>query len=194
MNKRVIIAITGATGTIYGIRLLQILSEMENIETHLILSPAGVITAEHETPFNKKTISNLADVCHSHKDFGASIASGSFTTHAMIIAPCSMNTLGTIAHGLDSNLISRAANVVLKERKALVLLPRESPLHLIHLRNMVAVTEMGGIIAPPLPAFYQHPETIEDIIDQTVGRTLDAIGIETKQLTKRWQGLTHEKR
>lgn len=189
MAKRVIIAITGATGTIYGIRMLQVLAEMDDIETHLILSPAGLITAEHETGFDKKAISVLADVCHSHKDFGASISSGSFQTHAMVIAPCSMNTLGAVAHGLDSNLISRAAGVTLKERRALVLLPRETPLHLVHIRNMAAVTEMGGIIAPPVPSFYQHPVTIEDIVNQTVGRTLDAIGIDARGLVQRWNGL-----
>ena len=189
MLKRVIIAITGATGCIYGIRLLQVLAELSDIETHLILSSAGIITAEHETSFDKKTISVLADVCHRHKDFGASISSGSFPVHAMVVAPCSMNTLGSIAHGLDNNLISRAAGVTLKERRTLVLLPRETPLHLVHLRNMTIVTEMGGIIAPPVPSFYQHPANIEDIVNQTVGRTLDSLGIEAPDLVKRWTGL-----
>ena len=189
MLKRVIIALTGATGSIYGIRLLQVLADMPDIETHLILSPAGLITAEHETGFDKKSISVLADVCHRHKDFGASISSGSFPIHAMVVAPCSMNTLGSIAHGLDNNLISRAAGVTLKERRPLVLLPRETPLHLVHLRNMTIVTEMGGIIAPPVPSFYQHPTNIEDIVNQTVGRTLDALGIDAPDLVKRWEGM-----
>lgn len=189
MLKRVIVGITGATGCIYGIRLLQVLAELPDVETHLILSPAGVITAEHETGFDKKAIAVLADVCHRHKDFGASISSGSFPVHSMVVAPCSMNTLGSIAHGLDSNLISRAAGVTLKERRTLVLLPRESPLHLVHLRNMAIVTEMGGIIAPPVPSFYQHPATIEDIVNQTVGRTLDSLGIEALDLIQRWEGL-----
>ncbi|OUS01217.1 3-octaprenyl-4-hydroxybenzoate carboxy-lyase [Gammaproteobacteria bacterium 54_18_T64] len=189
MLKRVIIAITGATGCIYGIRLLQVLAELPDIETHLILSPAGLVTAEHETGFDKKAISVLADECHRHKDFGASISSGSFPIHSMVVAPCSMNTLGSIAHGLDNNLISRAAGVTLKERRTLVLLPRETPLHLVHLRNMTIVTEMGGIIAPPVPSFYQHPANIEDLINHTVGRTLDSLGIDAPNLVQRWQGL-----
>ncbi len=189
MLKRVIVAITGATGCIYGIRLLQVLAELPEVESHLVLSPAGVITAEHETGFDKKAISVLADVCHRHKDFGASIASGSFPVHSMVVAPCSMNTLGSIAHGLDSNLISRAAAVTLKERRTLVLLPRETPLHLVHLRNMATVTEMGGIISPPVPSFYQHPANIEDIVNQTVGRTLDSLGIDAPNLVQRWEGL-----
>ncbi|OUS16195.1 3-octaprenyl-4-hydroxybenzoate carboxy-lyase [Gammaproteobacteria bacterium 50_400_T64] len=192
MLKRVIIAITGATGCIYGIRLLQVLAELPEVETHLILSPAGIITAKHETGFDKKAISVLADVCHSHKDFGASISSGSFPVHSMVVAPCSMNTLGSIAHGLDNNLISRAAGVTLKERRTLVLLPRETPLHLVHLRNMTIVTEMGGIIAPPVPSFYQHPVNIEDIVNQTVGRTLDSLGIDAPDLVQRWEGLNKE--
>lgn len=192
MLKRVIIAITGATGCIYGVRLLQVLAELPEVETHLILSPAGVITAEHETSFDKKAISVLADVCHRHKDFGASISSGSFPIHSMVVAPCSMNTLGSIAHGLDNNLISRAASVTLKERRTLVLLPRETPLHLVHLRNMTIVTEMGGIISPPVPSFYQHPVNIEDIVNQTVGRTLDSLGIEAPNLVQRWEGLSRK--
>ena len=192
MLKRVIVAITGATGCIYGIRLLQVLAELPEVETHLILSPAGIITAEHETGFDKKAISVLADVCHRHKDFGASISSGSFPIHSMVVAPCSMNTLGSIAHGLDNNLISRAAGVTLKERRTLVLLPRETPLHLVHLRNMTIVTEMGGIIAPPVPSFYQHPVNMEDIVNQTVGRTLDSLGIDAPNLVQRWEGLNKQ--
>ena len=188
MSTPLIIAITGATGTIYGIRLLEVLAQLDNIETHLLLSSAGVLTAQHESTYKKADIEALADVVHNYKDISASISSGSFLTAGMIIAPCTMNTLGAIAAGLDNNLISRAANVTLKERRKLVLLPRETPLHLVHLRNMATVTEMGGIIAPPVPSFYNNPTSIADIIDQTVGRTLDYLGIETT-LVKRWQGL-----
>ena len=188
MTTPLIIAITGATGTIYGIRLLEVLAQLDNIETHLLLSPAGVLTAQHESSYKKADIEALADVVHNHRDISASISSGSFLTAGMIIAPCTMNTLGAIAAGLDNNLISRAANVTLKERRKLVLLPRETPLHLVHLRNMATVTEMGGIIAPPVPSFYNNPSSIADIVDQTVGRTLDYFGIETT-LVKRWQGL-----
>lgn len=188
MSTPLIIAITGATGTIYGIRLLEALASLKSIETHLLLSPAGVLTARHESNYSKADIEALADVVHNHKDVSASISSGSFLTAGMIIAPCTMNTLGAIAAGLDNNLISRAANVTLKERRKLVLLPRETPLHLMHLRNMTTVTEMGGIIAPPVPSFYNKPASIADMIDQTVGRTLDYLGIET-DLVKRWQGL-----
>ena len=188
MSTPLIIAITGATGTIYGIRLSEVLAQLDNIETHLLLSSAGVLTAQHESTYKKADIEALADVVHNYKDISASISSGSFLTAGMIIAPCTMNTLGAIAAGLDNNLISRAANVTLKERRKLVLLPRETPLHLVHLRNMATVTEMGGIIAPPVPSFYNNPTSIADIIDQTVGRTLDYLGIETT-LVKRWQGL-----
>ena len=188
MNTPLIIAITGATGVIYGIRLLEVLASCKDIETHLLLSPAGVLTAQHESGYSKADIEALADEVHSHRDISASISSGSFLTAGMIIAPCTMNTLGAIAAGLDNNLISRAANVTLKERRKLVLLPRETPLHLVHLRNMAIVTEMGGIIAPPVPSFYNAPASIAEIVDQTVGRTLDYFGIETS-LVKRWQGL-----
>jgi len=188
MNTPLIIAITGATGVIYGIRLLEVLASCKDIETHLLLSPAGVLTAQHESGYSKADIEALADEVHSHRDISASISSGSFLTAGMIIAPCTMNTLGAIAAGLDNNLISRAANVTLKERRKLVLLPRETPLHLVHLRNMATVTEMGGIIAPPVPSFYNAPTSIAEMVDQTVGRTLDYFGIDTP-LVKRWQGL-----
>lgn len=188
MKTRLIIAITGATGAIYGIRLLQVLAPLETIETHLLLSPAGALTVQHESNYSKAEIEALADVVHHHRDISAAISSGSFLTAGMIIAPCSMNTLGAIAAGLDNNLIARAASVTLKERRKLVLLPRETPLHLVHLRNMVTITEMGGVIAPPVPAFYNAPTSIADIVDQTVGRTLDYMGVETS-LVKRWQGL-----
>lgn len=190
MSTPLIIAITGATGTIFGIRLLEVLASIKQYETHLLLSPAGALTAQHETDYDKSSIEELADVVHRHKDIAASISSGSFTTAGMVIAPCSMNTLGAIAAGLDNNLISRAASVTLKERRKLVLLPRETPLHLVHLRNMITVTEMGGIIAPPTPAFYNAPGSITEMVDQTVGRTLDYLGI-SSELVTRWQGLSN---
>lgn len=188
MPKPLIIAITGATGAIYGIRLLEILAEVKEIETHLLISPAGALTAQHETGFDKARIEALSDVVHHYRDISAAISSGSFLTAGMIVAPCSMNTLAAIANGLDNNLIARAASVTLKEQRKLVILPRETPLHLVHLRNMATVCEMGGIIAPPMPAFYNNPQTVADIVDQTVGRSLDHLNIETT-LVKRWQGL-----
>ena len=188
MTKPLIIAITGATGVIYGIRLLEALTAVKHIETHLLISPAGVLTAQLETAYSKADIEALADVVHPHRDISASIASGSFLTAGMVIAPCSMNTLSAIAIGLDNNLVTRAAGVTLKERRKLILLTRETPLNLAHLRNMTAVTEMGGIIAPPVPSFYNNPQKIEDIIDQTVGRALDHLDIQTPLVT-RWQGM-----
>ena len=188
MTTPLIIAITGATGVIYGIRLLEVLAPLRDIETHLLISPAGILTAQQETTYGKAEIEALADVVHPHRDISASIASGSFLTAGMVVAPCSMNTLSAIATGLDNNLVTRAAGVTLKERRKLVLLTRETPLNLAHLRNMTAVTEMGGIITPPVPSFYNKPQNIDDIVDQTVGRTLDHLGIETV-LVKRWQGL-----
>lgn len=188
MATPLIIAITGATGVIYGIRLLEALATSRDIETHLLISPAGILTARQETTYSKAEIEALADVVHPHRDISAAIASGSFLTAGMVVAPCSMNTLSAIATGLDNNLVTRAAGVTLKERRKLVLLTRETPLNLAHLRNMTAITEMGGIIAPPVPSFYNNPQKIDDIVDQTVGRTLDHLGIATT-LVKRWQGL-----
>lgn len=190
-NQRFIVAITGATGAIYGVRLLEVLRAVDGIETHLIMSPAGALTARTETGRDRDSIGALADVVHSHRDIGASIASGSFLTAGMIVAPCSMRTLAAIAQGFSDNLISRAADVVLKERRRLILLPRETPLNLAHLRNMVAVTEMGGIIAPPMPSLYTRPQTIDDVINQMVGRLLDLLGVTEPDLVPRWQGLQH---
>jgi 2,5-furandicarboxylate decarboxylase 2 len=189
MNKRIIVAITGATGSIYGIRLLEILKTFTDIDTHLILSAAGALTAHAETGRDKQSIFNLADVIHSPKDIGATLSSGSFITHGMVIAPCSMKTLGAIATGVSDNLVSRAADVILKERRRLVLLTRETPLNLVHLRNMTTVTEMGGIIAPPVPSYYTRPESIDDIVNQTVARTLDLLDVSADELIKRWDGI-----
>lgn len=189
MKKRLIIALTGATGSLYGIRLLEVLRTMDDVETHLILSAAGALTAFSEIGIEREQIFALADVVHSSKDIGASIASGSYLTHGMVIAPCSMKTLGAIANGFNDNLISRAADVILKERRRLILVTRETPLNLVHLRNMTTITEMGGIIAPPVPSYYTRPETIDDIINQTVGRTLDLLGVARDDLVKRWEGI-----
>jgi 4-hydroxy-3-polyprenylbenzoate decarboxylase len=185
---RLIIAITGATGAVYGVRLLQHLGAMPGVETHLILSDAAVLTLNQETGMQRRQVEALAGVVHRARDIGASIASGSFQSDGMIIAPCSMKTLAAVAHGLCDNLIARAADVVLKERRRLLLMVRETPFNLAHLRNMTSVTEMGGIIFPPLPSFYHHPRSIDEMIDQTVGRVIDLFGIE-HALCPRWHGL-----
>ena len=186
--RRLVVAITGATGAIYGIRLLQVLRQTPGIETHLMLSEAGVLNLHQELDMNRKDAEAFADVVHNVRDIGASIASGSFQSDGMIVAPCSMKTLAAIAHGLSDNLISRAADVVLKERRRLVLMVRETPFNLAHLRNMTAVTEMGGIIFPPLPGFYQRPQSIAEMVDHTVGRVLDLYGV-AHSLTPRWNGI-----
>lgn len=185
ITPRLIIGITGASGTGYAIRLLEVLKALP-IETHLVVTKAGQLTRAYETDLSLSALKALADVYHPISDIAAPIASGSFKTMGMIVAPCSMNTLGEIAHGLSNQLLTRAADVVLKERRRLVLMPREAPLHLGHLRNMTAVTEMGGIIYPPVPAFYHKPEDISAIVDEAVGRVLDLMGIET-ELLKPWK-------
>ena len=189
MKKKIIVAITGATGSIYGTRLLEILQTIDDVESHLILSSAGALTAQCELGLDKKDIMALADVVHNPKDIGATLSSGSFITHGMVIAPCSMKTLGCIANGIADNLVSRAADVILKERRRLVLMVRETPLNLVHLRNMTTLSEMGAIIAPPIPAFYILPKTIDDIVNHTIGRVLDILDISTIDYVKRWQGI-----
>jgi 4-hydroxy-3-polyprenylbenzoate decarboxylase len=186
--KRLVVAITGASGAMYGIRLLQWLRESTQVETHLMISDAGVLSMHYELDMKRKDVEALADVVHSVRDVGACVASGSFQSEGMIIAPCSMKTLGSVAHGLSDNLISRAADVMLKERRRLVLMVRETPFNLAHLRNMTSVTEMGGIIYPPLPALYQKPKSIEDMVDHTTGRVLDLFGIQ-QTLAPQWQGI-----
>lgn len=183
-NPRLIIGISGSSGIIYGIRLLEVLRSIQ-VETHLVVSKAGQLTRAYETDFSLAQLKALADFYHPCTDIAASIASGSFKTMGMIVAPCSMNTLAEIAHGVANNLLTRAADVVLKERRRLVLMPRETPLHLGHLNNMVSVTQMGGIICPPVPAFYQKPETILDLVNDTVGRVLDLFDLE-HGLLQRW--------
>lgn len=184
---KIVIGITGATGAIYGIRLLQTLSVMDGIETHLVISQAGEQVIEAETEFKASALRSLANRSYDVDDLGACLASGSFRHDGMIVAPCSMKTLAAIAHSYAENLITRAADVTLKERRPLMLLVRETPVHLGHLRNMVSVAEMGGIIMPPAPAFYHRPHTIEDIVDHTVGKALDLFDIEHNLFT-RWQG------
>lgn len=184
---RILIGINGASGVIYGIRLVQVLSEIKNIETHLIITAAGERTIEIETEFKTQDVKRMANYCYSIDDIGAKPASGSFRHDGMIIAPCSMKTLAAIAHAYSENLLSRAADVTLKERRRLLLLVRETPLHLGHLKNMVSVTEMGGIVMPPVPAFYHGPQTIKDLIDHTIGKALDLFGVE-HNLYSRWQG------
>ena len=186
--RRLIIAITGATGAVYGVRLLQVLRDIPGIETHLLISDAGVLNLHQELDMNRKQVEALAHVVHNVRDIGATIASGSFQSNGMIVAPCSMKTLAAVAHGLSDNLITRAADVVLKERRRLVLMVRETPFNLAHLRNMTAVTEMGGIIFPPLPGFYHRPQSIAEMIDHTVGRTLDLFSI-PHVLSPRWNGM-----
>jgi flavin prenyltransferase len=186
--RRLIIAITGATGAIYGVRLLQTLRQLGGVESHLLISSAGWLNIQHELQLSREDVHPLADVVHPVRDVGASIASGSFATDGMIVAPCSMKTLASIAHGLSDNLIARAADVTLKERRRLVLMVRETPFNLAHLRNMTAVTEMGGVIFPPLPAFYNRPETIDQMIDDTVARVLDLFAL-GPALASAWQGL-----
>lgn len=188
-KRRLIIAITGASGAVYGTRLLEQLHASGACETHLVMSSSGVMTAQEELGMKRADIEALADVVHNVKDVGASIASGSFQSAGMVIAPCSMKTLASIAHGLADNLVSRAADVILKERRRLVLVARETPLNLAHLRNMTAVTEMGGIVFPPVPAFYSHPETLDDIVNHTVGRLLDLFDLPHEGLVRRWEGM-----
>jgi 2,5-furandicarboxylate decarboxylase 2 len=188
MPKRLIVGITGATGAIYGISLLRALKETDDWESHLVLTDAGVLNVWHEHKMKRKELERLADFAYHPKDIAATIASGSFLTEGMVIAPCSMKTLAAVAHAHADDLVSRAADVVLKERRRLVLVPRETPLNLAHLRNMVAVTEMGGIIMPPMPAFYAMPKTLDDLVAHTVGRILDLFGAPSSKV-KRWQGL-----
>lgn len=189
MKSRLIVAITGATGAVYGVEILKALQGSDDWESHLVVSDAGVLNAWHELKLKRAELERLAGVAYHPKDIGAAIASGSFLTAGMVIAPCSMKTLAAVAHAHADDLVARAADVVLKERRRLVLLPRETPLNLAHLRNMTAVTEMGAIVFPPVPAFYAHPKSIEDLVGHTVARVLDLFGIHSARLT-RWQGMT----
>ena len=184
---RVVVGVTGATGAVYAVRLLQRLTGC-GCETHLVASPAGVLNVHHELGLDRKALEALATHAYSPADVGAAIASGSFVTSAMVIAPCSMKTLAAVAHGLSDNLLTRAADVTLKERRRLILMVRETPFNLAHLRNMVAVTEMGGVIFPPLPAFYHRPQSIDDLVNDTVERVLGMLGMADAE-PKAWAGL-----
>ena len=185
---RIIIGITGASGAIYGIRLLEVLSDYKEVETHLIVSNAAEEIIKYETDWSLERVKALADICYDINDIGASLASGSFKRDGMIIAPCSMKTISALANSYTDNLITRAGDIALKERKRLVLLARETPLHLGHLRNLVKLTEMGAVVAPPIPGFYHKPQTIQDLIDLSVGKVLDLFDIEHNLFT-RWSGL-----
>jgi len=184
LKYRLIVGISGASGAIYGVRLLEALKESP-VETHLVMSRAAEMTLAYETDRTVKEVRALADVVYSVADIGAPIASGSFRTMGMVIAPCSVRSMAEIATGVTSSLLTRAADVVLKERRRLVLMVRETPLHTGHLRNLVALSEMGAIVAPPVPAFYAKPDSVADIVDHSVGRVLDLLGIET-DLVRRW--------
>lgn len=187
--KRLIVGITGASGVIYGIRLLEVLLEVPDVESHLIISTAGAQTVGLETKYSAADVMALADVNYRFNDIAAAISSGSFKTDGMVVMPCSMKTLAGIAHSFSDNLLLRAADVVLKDRRRLVIVPRETPLHLGHLRLMTQVIEMGGLLVPPMPAFYHHPKTIDDIVNQTVNRVLDLFDINLDEdLFTRWEG------
>jgi polyprenyl P-hydroxybenzoate/phenylacrylic acid decarboxylase-like protein len=189
VTRRIIVAITGAAGSVYGVRLLEELRKNQAVETHLIVSRAGFLNVATEINMRRGELESMADVVHSDRDIGATIASGSYKTDGMIVAPCSMKTLAAIATGLADNLVSRAADVVLKERRRLVLMVRETPLNLAHLRNMTMVTEMGGVIFPPVPSFYAKLESLDAMVSQTVGRVLDLFDIESG-LVRRWEGVS----
>lgn len=185
-DKRLIIGISGASGAIYGVRLLELLQNSD-IETHLIMSKAAHLTLAAETTWKVSDVEALADVVHSNQDVAAACSSGSFQNLGMVIAPCSIKTMAEISTGVTANLISRAADVALKERRRVVLMLRETPLHLGHIRSMAAATEAGAIVYPPVPAFYAQPQSIEAMVDHTLGRVLDLFGIELN-LVKRWTG------
>ena len=173
---RLIVGITGASGAVYGVRLLERARAL-GVQTHLVATPAGLLNVHHELGLDRKGLESRAEVAHAPGDVGACIASGSFASDAMVIAPCSMKTLAAVAHGFGDNLLTRAADVTLKERRRLLLLVRETPFNLAHLRNMTAVTEMGGIFFPPLPAFYHRPRSIDELVDETVERVLQLAGV-----------------
>jgi 4-hydroxy-3-polyprenylbenzoate decarboxylase len=185
--SRIVVGISGASGVIYGVRALALLREL-SVETHLVMSRAAKLTLSQETDLKVADVEAMADVVHRNDNIGATIASGSFRTLGMLVAPCSVRSLSEIATGVTSSLLSRAADVALKERRRVVLMVREAPLHAGHLRSMLAVTEMGAVVTPPVPAFYLRPTSIEAMVDQTVGRALDLFGLEAEGI-QRWQGM-----
>ena len=188
MEQRLIVAITGASGSIYGTRLLQVLRERSDVETHLIISPAGRRTLVHETDFSAADVEGLADVVYGYRDIGAPPASGSFGTLGMVVCPCSIRTLSGLALSASDNLITRAGDVTLKEGRPLVAVLRETPLHLGHLRLAAQLSEIGGVVMPPVPAFYTRPQTVADIVDDTVGRVLQRLGLPVPGLVEEWSG------
>jgi flavin prenyltransferase len=188
---RLIVGISGSTGAIYGARLVQVLRDVVDVETHLVMSDAARLTIEYETEFSADQVVSWADRLYNHRDIGAAIASGTFITAGMVIAPCSMKTLSAVATSLNDNLLTRAADVCLKERRKLVLVPRETPLHLGHLRLMADVTQAGAVVLPPMAAFYHRPKTVLDLVDHTIGKILDQFAIE-HELFERWSGLPPE--
>lgn len=183
-----IVGITGASGAVYGVRLLELFRATGQVETHLVVSTAGWMTLTHELGLSRRTVEAKADVVHGLKEVGACIASGSFKADGMVIAPCSMKTLAAVAHGMADNLLTRSADVMLKERRKLLLLVRETPFNLAHLRNMTAITEMGGLICPPLPAFYQKPQSIADLVDHSLARVFDWLDL-PHAIAPGWSGL-----
>jgi flavin prenyltransferase len=187
LTPRVVVGITGATGAVYGVRLLERAREL-GVETHLVVTPAGVLNVHHELGLDRSALEAKADHAHAPGDVGACIASGSFDTAAMVVAPCSMKTLAAIAHGFGDNLLTRAADVTLKERRRLLLMVRETPFNLAHLRNMTAVTEMGGIVFPPLPAFYHRPGSIDELVAESVERVLQLLQV-GGATPRAWNGL-----
>ena len=187
--KRVIVAISGASGAVYGVRLLETLRALGGVETHLVVSQAGWLNVQQEMELSRTQVEALADAVYPVDHVGATLASGSFQCDGMVIAPCSMRTLGAVAHGLSDNLITRAADVMLKERRRLIVMVRETPLNLAHLRNMTSVTEMGAIVFPPVPAFYHRPQTVAELVDHTVSRVVDLLGLAQPD-APRWSGLT----
>ena len=189
--RRIVVALTGATGATYGVQLLKRLHATPGIESHLIISDAATLTLHQELGLQRRDVEALAHVVHRNRDIGASIASGSYQVDGMVVAPCSMKTLAAVAHGFSDNLVTRAADVILKERRRLVLMVRETPFNLAHLRNMTSVTEMGCIIFPPLPSFYHRPASIADMVEHTVDRVVDLLGIENTHAA-RWGGMKAE--
>jgi 4-hydroxy-3-polyprenylbenzoate decarboxylase len=185
--KRLIVGISGASGVIYGIRMLEVLKGMDEVETHLVMSRYARLNIEIETTYTPQDVESLADEVHGFSNQAASISSGSFKTEGMVIAPCSMKTLSAIANSSADSLLTRAADVVLKERRRLVLMPREAPLHVGHCKLLYEVAQLGAVIAPPMPAFYNQPQTIDDLVNHSVGRVLDLFGLDTGVL-KRWEG------
>jgi 4-hydroxy-3-polyprenylbenzoate decarboxylase len=191
MTRRIVVGISGASGAIYGIRLLEVLAEVKDVETHLIVSAGAKATIAYETDRKIDDVLTLADVVHDERDLTATLASGTFLTHAMVVAPCSIRTMSAIANSLNDNLIVRAADVHLKERRKLVLMVRETPLHAGHLRLMHELALTGAVILPPAPGFYQLPKTLDDLVNHSVGKALDQLGVE-HTLFKRWSGVPKE--